>query len=555
MFESPSQSEPTEKERKVVEAKLRDESKWLMFDTFSALPEEEKKKRVTERWKREKNKVKQKDIPWRMLEPKIENVPNLARVLAGMTNRFLSNTIRNGGVSTQELARDASATSRRVENMRNALRVKAKQRTFQSLSPLTRDPIPNRSPKEIPVIEENTSDADVAELPPEYTYLENDTVTLPHVENGEGTDPQYEVVSGVVNEYAKSEAERYRDDPETTLLIETFYAEINKMLERGDIDAALRFLDGNLGAVETNAWSNELRAIALQLGAMKREQYGHPKIDFNDATFLLSKNAFQLFELYEETQEPSDMEGYSGLMVLLERMQDPTEAGERALEEALEYSERLLAFRTHRLNRSLHMYGIEGQDTQRENAEECRIHVEEAQRMRDAILEELWKRSEQSETEDNPNSNSDSSESRETPVPLVELLENPNLALSEADREDMRTVIRFLENDIRSGETGDQDLDWEKEMLAQVRERLQEGAPEVVERVDTILGGYVHRALSKKIQKVLNRTDSNVSFEDKKRLLELSRLSANILDRHDVSKTRDIRGVEAQIDMLLEKYT
>lgn len=119
----------------------------------------------------------------------------------------------------------------------------------------------------------------------------------------------------------------------------------------------------------------------------------------------------------------------------------------------------------------------------------------------------------------------------------------------------MRTVIRFLENDIRSGETGDQDLDWEKEMLAQVRERLQEGAPEVVERVDTILGGYVHRALSKKIQKVLNRTDSNVSFEDKKRLLELSRLSANILDRHDVSKTRDIRGVEAQIDMLLEKYT
>ncbi len=543
MFESTPRSEPTEEEKRKVEKELREESSVFFLDTFSSLDEEEQARRINKRWKEEKNKAKMKGIPWRMLEPKIENVPKLAGVLAGMTRRFLTNVALNGGVRPRALP---------------AKRIEWRYKKMHSLSPLTRDPIPNRAPKEIPVTEENPFDRDEAELPPEYTYLEQDTVTLPQVENGVGIDFQSTVVSGKINEYAKSEAERYRDDPETALSVEAFYGELNKMLERGDIDAALRFLDGNLGAGETNTWSSELRDIAFQLGEMKREQYGHPKVDFDDATFLVSKNASQLLELYGETHEKMDLEGYSGLMTLLEQISDPTEIGERALGKALGYSEGLLAYRTHQLNRFLNTYNAEGQDTQREKAEEFRIQVEEAQRMRDAILEELEKRSEQSEngdTEDDPSANPDSSESEKPPVPLAELLKNPNLELPEADREDMRTVIQRLENDILNGGTENQDLEWEKEMRAQLREQLQKGTPEAVERVDTILGGYVHRSISKKIQKVLNRTDISVSFDDKKRLLELSRLSAKILDRHDVSRTRDIRGIEEQVDELLEKWT
>lgn len=542
MFESTPSSEPTEEEKRAVEKKLRAESEVFFLDTFSSLPEEEKKERVTKRWNEEKRKAKAKGIPWRMLEPEIENVFKLAGVLAGMTRRFLSDGIKNGVVRPRALP---------------ATHIERRYKKTRSFSALTRVPIPNRTSKETPAIEENPFDSDKAELLPEYTYLEQDTVTLPQVENGVGVDFQSTVVSGKINEYAKSEAERYRGDPETALSIEAFYGELNKMLKRGDIDAALRFLDSNLGAGETNTWSNELRAIALQLGEMKREQYGQPKIDFNDATFLLSKNARQLFELYGETQEPSDMEGCNGLMMLLERIQDPTEEGERALKEALAYIEWLLAFRTHQLNRSLHRHSTGRQDTELQSAEECRMQVEEAQRMRDAILEELEKRSEQSEngdTEDDSSANPDSPESEKPPVPLAELLKNPNLELPEADSEDMRTVIQRLEEDVRTGEGGAEEMYWEKEMLEQLRTKLEEGTPEGIDRVTTILSGYVRREIGKKIKEVINRTDITINFEDKKRLLYLSNFSDKILNRQDsVGRVRGIRNVEDQVDELLEK--
>jgi hypothetical protein len=64
MFESGSKSEPNEEEKKVIERKLIEEGRSFLMDTFSALPEEEKKKKITERWKREKKvKVKVKKYP------------------------------------------------------------------------------------------------------------------------------------------------------------------------------------------------------------------------------------------------------------------------------------------------------------------------------------------------------------------------------------------------------------------------------------------------------------------------------------------------------------
>jgi hypothetical protein len=559
MFESGSKSEPNEEEKKVIERKLIEEGRSFLMDTFSALPEEEKKKKITERWKREKAKSKSKNIPWRLFEPKIGNALPLAGFLASKLNGVLLSGTQNGALLQQELARGASAQARTIENQRQQLRLKARLRRTPS-SPNTYPPV-GADAEKVPDAEKAVTD-EGTEFPPEYTYTGVDTVTMPHIEGGVGMEAERETVGTKVHIYAEKRAATYaEDDPEFSASIQAFYEEMEEMLKRGDVDGALRFLDSNLGAGETNVWDSEMRSIALQLGEMKRIQYGYPEVDFDDITFVLSRNASGLLENFSETNEGVDKEGYDGLMTLLERIQDPTETGTRAFEEALVYSERLLAFRTGRLNSSLHLCDTEHEGARskenRKEAEENRALVEETQRMRDAILQELEMRKERSSKdngEKSPNAYPDAPESEDENVDFDALLANPNLEAPASDVEAFRLIIQQLEKKVLQGDVEtDGGVFLAKRELGQVAQLLQEGTREVVDKIDTVLAGYLYRTIFQKVKEAINRPDIVIDYETKKLLLERITYSDKISKRHSSGRVHDMLDTQVWVDEMIHK--
>jgi len=225
-------------------------------------------------------------------------------------------------------------------------------------------------------------------------YFETDVTTIPEIRLSEEHQKSCQDVSrGFINRAENEHQTWVLDNPELAEENKTFFNNVGELTQRGDIDSALRVLDANLGAGETNVWNRDTRRLAGELGRVKREAIGELPADFGDIEYALSKNAAELTEL----QTSEDINDGAELLMMLDRINEPGEPGNGAVREVLDYSERILSFRTQMLNKKLAQMAKGGEQEHiamesEFGAQFWRGQVEEAQRMRDAAVLELERR-------------------------------------------------------------------------------------------------------------------------------------------------------------------
>ncbi len=407
-------SAPTEEEIKRIEGVVKDETQSSFFGSYEQLTPEEKKSKILERWKTEQTKSGNKNLPgfsfgisaadFRAGQAFGEGVGKImgkalsigTEALGGIMTHIAAESARKNAEIIAEVKESNRKRNERMQEGRRLLLSGTIRGMMRQQTPATSVPPRLDTQESIPVTSQQPVEgAETKEdtMPPSV-HLENDTTTLLAMEANTEDKERLSVIAGQLNVVAGNESVKLSDeDPESAKANEEFYKQAAQMTERGDVDAALRFLDSNLGGGEINVWSDEVRASAVAMGGIKRELTGQPPADFGDVSYAVSKNAAGLTEL----QTPEDVEDGAELMSMLDRTNEPGEYGLHALEDVLDYSERILAFRTEMLNKKLNQVAEGGAQAGIANESEFgaqfwRREVEEAQRMRDAAFGEIEQR-------------------------------------------------------------------------------------------------------------------------------------------------------------------
>jgi hypothetical protein len=393
--------------------------------SFDSLSDEEKKERILSRWQKQQARMRDRVIVpgapvWaNTLGHDFARGFNAGTKAAAMIETlvpYASEAIYKTGEKVgiieqkknREILRDVKARQRNSQNTRNKFRAFVDSRIETDVIDTSETP-PTSFEEEVadvnsaPVTTANEQTQDLGnvdhDMEPGMSFpIERDATTILGVISAEKEQRAIELgaeLAPKLFEKADSEQRHWLREGSRELANDwnEFYMATEKMVEQGDLDSALRHLDSALVGGEKSFWDDDSRSIAVELGRVQRELIDAPPVSFDDVSYLMTKNASGFLE----SGDPEDINDATELLRMLDRTNEPGDQGIAALEELLDYSERILAVRTSELNRNLGQMkdARATEDVSEMHEQEARIwrtEVEEARRMRDAVYSELVSR-------------------------------------------------------------------------------------------------------------------------------------------------------------------
>jgi hypothetical protein len=406
---------------------IQRENEGFLINSYDILPKEKQVQLVQERWQKERaramNKVGGTWFDFTDLGHDLTRGFNTGTYVGNLAKKIAEYVARRGADGLESIGRFAAGESAQ-QNTQIIEGVREQQRTFSAhqdmLNRYAHERIPfikQQAREQIHISEAVPPEGDPAErsrthLNPEQEvpisdtfYQETDTVTLEQGELGEQEKARcVEYAQDLIAQGETESTEFTVEDPELEAAIKNFYGYAAELATKGDADAALRYLDYNLGGGPYSVWQDNARKIAVSMGDLKRKQIGQQPVTFEDVSYVMSKNASGFMDMYMERGEEQDREESGKLLAMLARTNEPGQTGVQALDDLLEYAEHLLSFRTEMLNRKLIQSKLEGgaqpaQDNEEFGALYWRNELEEAQRMRDAVYKEREQRKQRMESD------------------------------------------------------------------------------------------------------------------------------------------------------------
>ncbi len=129
----------------------------------------------------------------------------------------------------------------------------------------------------------------------------------------------------------------------------------------------------------------------------------------------------------------------------------------------------------------------------------------------------------------------------------------PNFTQTIGRRKDFEGVIKNIITDAQQFEDPDKETSARLAQcdLVKLRKNLMEGD---LSKTDEVGAGYINRSIAKRLNSILNRTDISIPWEEKRKLLECSIVSAKITQRDDPLKIYDLINQQNIVEKILEKY-
>jgi hypothetical protein len=132
-------------------------------------------------------------------------------------------------------------------------------------------------------------------------------------------------------------------------------------------------------------------------------------------------------------------------------------------------------------------------------------------------------------------------------------LGNPEITSTIGNQNEIDQIIRTMASDARTFENGGgQGLELiASQELARLNEYMKNGD---VMKADEVLGGYVARRISNRLNTALNRIDISIPWEEKTEMLKVSSFAEKVRGRQGGMRTHDLLALDEKLDGLLKKY-